>query len=391
MSLAGGELMRSLAIVAALSALFVTEACAPMKPEEINARHYLNQSRFTDPGARSAMLDELPDDVEGIARVAENLTVHHNLLPYHEVPVASWSEMIRPWPPEMSSLLAVLNERGPGNLTDPRRIEDRIVSACMLESHLLAGMLRHRGIPVRMRAGYFRNVNVNPSHVLDFWEMTLRARGIERELLEKDPERWREEIRAYTQAQIDVDHRIEHWVVECWDGDRKIWRILDANTTFLEASSGLEVDYNLPRTYFEYAWEAWRTMRNAEDLDPDRYAEWPQDGRSHIRSQLLWDFFSLLNHDIAGYDTARWQGDDPTSAERRAYAFVKERSFEQLSDQELVELDLLVELLSREPTREELVAFYRDATTLRLETAELDQYSFAREEAPTASDAAAGS
>jgi hypothetical protein len=371
--------MRRLTTVAVVSVLLPAPACAPPDPAEVNPRHYLSLSRFTDPGDRSVMLDELPENVTTIAGVAEGLTVHHNLLPYHGVPKAAWAEMTRPWPPKMTTLLSALEDTGPGNLTDPRRVEDRIIGGCMLESYLLAGMLRHRKIPARTRAGYFRNVNVNAPHILDFWEMTLRGRGINEELLEQDPERWREEIRAFTQSQLDVDHRIEHWVVEYWDEDRRTWRILDANTTFLGASSGLDVGYHLPREHFEYAWEAWRTMRAADEFNPDRYAEWPQDGRSHIRSQLLWDFFSLLNHDIAGNDTASWQGEDPNPSERRAYAFVKERNFEELSDEELRELDRLAELLAAEPTRQELVALYRETSTLRLETLESDPFSFAHE------------
>ncbi len=374
--------MRRAPIAAVLFALLLAPACAPVDPVEVNARHYLNPSRFTDPGDRSALLDELPADVVGIAGVAEGLTVHHNLLPYYQVPRAAWADMSRPWPPKMPDLLSALEQRGPGNLIARRKIEDRLVGACMLESHLLAGMLRHREIPARMRAGYFRNLYAKPAHVLDFWENTLRARGVERELLEQDPERWREEIRAFTQKQIDVDHRIEHWVVEYWDEDQRAWRILDANTSFLEASSNLEVGYHLPREHFEYAWEAWRTMRAAPDFDPDRYAEWPQDGRSHIRSQLLWDFYSLLNHDIAGHDTASWPGDDPTPGERRVYAFVKEKRFDELSEEDLGELDQLAELLAGEPTREELLRFYRDTATLHLETADLDPYSFTHEQTP---------
>ena len=319
------------------------------------------------------------EDVVAIAELAKGLTVHHNLLPHYRVPRESWGEMTRPWPPKLPDLLSALQDTGPGNLTDPRRIEDRVVGGCMLESHLLAGMLRHRDIPARTRAGYFRNVNGNAPHILDFWENTLRERRINAELLEQDPERWRQEIRAFTQSQIDLDHRIEHWVVEYWDEDRRTWRVLDANTTFLAASSGLDVGYHLPREYFEYAWEAWRTMRTADDFNPDQYAEWPQDGRSHIRSQLLWDFFSLLNHDIAGNDTSLWQGDDPTPAERRAFAFVKERSFEEISEEELGELDRLAELLAGEPTMEELTAFYRETSTLRLETVESDPHSFVRQ------------
>jgi hypothetical protein len=52
----------------------------------------------------------------------------------------------------MPDLLSALEDTGPGNLTDRRRIEDRLVGARMLESHLLGGMLRHREILVRKGA-----------------------------------------------------------------------------------------------------------------------------------------------------------------------------------------------------------------------------------------------
>jgi hypothetical protein len=100
-------------------------------------------------------------------------------------------------------------------------------------------------------------------------------------------------------------------------------------------------------------------MRREGDLfEPDRYFEEPRDGRSHIRMQLLCDFFSLLNHDVP-------QGD-----------LVKGRGYAETSEAERAELDALAELMSREPDRAELAAFYRGSTTLRMPEAERDPYSF---------------
>ncbi|UCF67199.1 MAG: hypothetical protein JSV80_15695 [Acidobacteriota bacterium] len=336
---------------------------------------YRRYSRFTDPGNLSPMLTELPDDVGEIAEVASGLTVHHNLLPYHGVPRSTWPRMKRIWPPKMPDLLTALRDTGPGDLYADRPIEQRVVGGCMLESHLLTGMLRYRGIPVRARAGYFKNVQAHAEHVVDFWEKTLKERGINADLLKTDPQRWREEINAFTRNQVEIDKHIEHWVTEYWNEKTRSWSVLDANTTFLRASSALEVGIHLPREYFEYAFEAWQRMRGSENFNPDQYAEWPQDGRSHIRSQLLWDFYSLLNHDIAGFDQQAWPDDDTMSAEREAYVFIKERAFSELSAEELDELDRLALLLAREPTIDELVAFYGDSKTLRLVTAEKDPYS----------------
>lgn len=364
--------LHSLALFVCLS----TAICGAAVSDEPCGDCYRRYSRFTDPGERIALLAGLPEEADEIASVASGLTVHHNLLAYHGIPRDDWAAMRRPWPPKLPDLLVALAATGPRNLSGERPVRERLVGACMMESHLLAGMLRYRKFPVRIRAGYFRNVQANGEHVLRFWESTLRARGIKEELLTQDPERWRREINAYTQTQIDIDKRIEHWVIEYWDASKSLWRILDANTEFLEASGGLDVDVHLSRQYFEFAFEAWQTMRQSEDFNPDQYAEWPQDGRSHIRSQLLWDFYSLLNHDIAGYDQDQWSDDDSKTEEGRVYAFVKERSYEELTTDELRELDELAALLAEEPTVEALVAFYRSSKALQIATASQDPHSF---------------
>jgi hypothetical protein len=361
---------------ATLLTAFLTWACAPDGPDLESHAHYRSLSRFTDPGSLSPLLGELPGDATGIARVAEHLTVHHNLLPYHGIPKERWVEMSRIWPPKAPEVLAALQERAPHNLYDERPLENRVVGACMSESHLLASLLRHREIPVRIRAGYFKDVRGDAQHVIRFWEDNARARGINTQLLESDPERWREENNANTARQVELDHHIEHWAAEYWDEERKAWRLLDANRTFLEASSNIEVGYHLPRKHFGYAHEAWQDLSTQDGFEPDQYYEWPQDGRSHIRSQLLWDFFSLLNHDIAGLDRSVWATDDTATEEQDTYTFVKERTYEELPSEELDELDRLAELLSEEPTRDHLVAFYHKSRTIRSASAEKDPYSF---------------
>lgn len=322
------------------------------------------------------MLDALPYEPAAIAAVAKNLTVHHNLLAFLGVPREQWSEIRIVWPPKSLNALAALSETGPGDLLGDRQVNDRLRGACMAESHLLATMLRYRQVPVRIRAGYFRDVYTNEDHLVAFWEKNAREKGIAKQLLEEDPERWREVNHEYTRAQVEVNKYVEHWVVEYWDDERGTWRLLDANDTFLKAMSDIDVGFHLPRRYFEHAHESWRKMRTTEDFNPDQYAEWPQDGRSHIRSQLLWDFYSLLNHDIAGYDQTAWTNEDTTTAERYVYAFIKETKFEDVSSGELAELDAVAELLSEDPGVDELVAFYLDSEHLRITTIDADAYSF---------------
>ena len=246
----------------------------------------------------------------------------------------------------------------------------------MSESHLLATLLRSRNIPVRIRAGYFRDVYTNRNHLIAFWEKNARAKGIAKQLLDEDPQKWIEVNHEYTRNQVAVNKYVEHWIVEYWDNSTKAWILLDANNVFLEAMSDIHVDFQLPRSHFEHAYEAWQKMRTSKGFNPDQYSETPQDGCSHIRSQLLWDFYSLLNHEIAGYDKDAWGDNITLTSEQSTYAFVKQTNYEDVQLEELFELDSLAILLSQDPLIDELIEFYLSCKQLRIPSLEGDPYCF---------------
>ena len=56
--------------------------------------------------------------------------------------------------------------------------------------------------------------------------------------------------------------------------------------------------------------------------------------------------------------------------------FIKRKTYADTSPEELEELDMLANLLSQNPTKDELVKFYKNSKTLRIEQAEKDPYSF---------------
>jgi hypothetical protein len=320
-------------------------------------------SRFTNPGAFAPMLAQLPAEPRAIASLARAQTIHHNLLPHFGVARELWPSLPRVRPPRLDSILQALAATLPHTLSEARRPEQRIVGACVLESHFLAGLLRHRGHRVRIRVGYFKNIRSNAEHVVAFWERVMRDKGVEGDLLERDPELWRETVNAYSQRQNDVDHHIEHWICELWDEEAAEWQLLDANDEFLRAHSGLDVGFFLAPDLFEYAHEGWLRIR-ADDCDPDQYREDEQDGRSHARSQLLCDMASLLNHDGAGID-------DPDG---RDNAFIKRQTYDETSAAELAALDELASLLAAGRV-DELADFYWATPAVRLEGAERDRHS----------------
>lgn len=328
---------------------------------------YAGFSRFTDPGPEAEQHQDLPADTMALAGIAERQTIHHNLMGWFGLDVETARQMRRVWPPRMPAMLAALREMPPGNLVDDREPADRIVGACMLESHFLAGLLRAKGIPTRIRAGYFQGIRSNGEHIVRFWRAALRARAADDELLRTDPARWEAQLDALSRHNNEIDHHIEHWICEVPDSAGARWQLVDANRSFLKAHSDLDVGFMLPPEHFEHAWVAWRRMRSAgDDYDPDRHAEEPQDGRSHIRSQLLSDFASLLNHDLAGI----------AEPDAETAAMLRGQTYDATSPQELGDLDDLAGLLSTGPSVEELVAFYRERKRLRIPAAEADPYSF---------------
>ena len=327
---------------------------------------YMSFSRFTYPEDLYHLLDALPNDVCGICEVAGQQTIHHLLLSYYDIPTDQWARMTRISPPRMSDLLSKSQDTQTLRLYTKRNPEQRIVGACLMESYFLAGLLRYKNIPVRIRAGFFKDIRNNGAHVVNFWEDVLRKKMRRNALLKAQPAAWSMQTNSYTRWQNAINHYVEHWICEYWDRDTNQWRLLDANNTFLKAYGNIDVGFHFPEEHFQYAYEAWYKMRSPSGFISSQYIEEPQDGRSHIRSQLLWDFYSLLNYDIAGLA-------EPT---RDAMRFIRQRRYEELSAMELNELDLLAHLLAQDPDKDALVKFYHNSSTLRLSDAENDPYSF---------------
>jgi hypothetical protein len=328
---------------------------------------YASFSRLTDPKDYSFMLSRLPDDPAAIAAIAKQQTIHHNLLAYFNVPPGArpgMQQRLR----GTSNVLRALSATGPRNLYDPRAPEQRVIGACFLESHLLAGMMRYKHIPVRLRAGYFKDIRdpAHHEHILEFWEKNLEQKRMNAGLLDTDPQEWKRQVDAYSASKNAINHYIEHWIAQYWDADQKRWRLLDANDTFLLAHSGMHVGFHLPPEHFQFAHEAWKKMRTDPAFNPRQYEEDPLDGRSHIRMQMLSDFYTLLNHDGAG-------GASDEESDRQ---FLRERTYRDLSREELAELDALAALLAGDPPVHELVRFYRSSRTLHIKGAESDRYSF---------------
>jgi len=180
--------------------------------------------------------------------------------------------------PQMLGQILALD---PSPLSVPRPPERRKVSICRDFAVLLVSMLRHQGIPARLRigfAGYFRA---------------------------KRPRYW--------------DHRI----AEYWDEGLNRWVLVDAMVDGLHRKAlGLKIDPLdiAAESPFILAGDAWGRCR-AGEADPEDFGDSPSDrGMPPIRYALLHDFDALNKVELVGFDA--WHPlidkpeDEVTAAER---------------------------------------------------------------------------
>ena len=334
------------------------------------SRHYqyTTLSRFTDPGAYSFMLDGIPDDVNEMCKLVKNLSIHYNLQYYYGIDSISNDPNRNVWSPGIEEFLANIQAASNGELFRKRTAREKICGSCVKDAYLLSGMLRHENKKARIRAGFFKDVREDTARVMQFWDKVSKTKAKISSYSEEETMEWMALNRKLTRMQNLNKHYIEHWICEYWDENSKSWILLDPNNLFLKYHSGIEIGFKLPYKHFEFAHNAWIHMRKETNFNEASYSEDIQDGRSHIRSQLLWDFYSLLNHDLAGYG----------SRNRDIYNFILKRKYDELSENEFRELDKLAYLLSRNAEVDELVRFYYNTYTLRIDELETDPYSFAR-------------
>lgn len=322
---------------------------------------YTAYGRLTDPGKHEEMLKNLPDDLDRMCDIANVQLTHITMLSQWKIPRSEW-KLARAYH-DIEDILDTLSVTGDGTLNADRQLNDRILGACTKESIFSTSMLRAKGIPARIRVGYLTNL-YSGDKALEFWRnVNQYSRDVPADSAEFD---------QYTLYMKEVNKAIEHWVTEYRDAETGSWRVLDIRPEYLW-SYGLDVDYHLPDPYFEFAWEAWQKI-NDPGFQNDAYSEGDLDGRSHIRYQMLLDFYSLLNHDIPGVFDDR--GHSLAAGEMNLVLNFIRKPYADLSPEEINELDALAELLSRQASVDELLAFYDQSPFLKIESMMEDPYSF---------------
>jgi len=199
---------------------------------------YLNFSTFTDPGEYAYLYNDLPGSLEELCTLVKKQLIH----PFE---VDQFSDKIpkdrriedRDFP-TVFLMLKELLVRDKNGIVVSRKPEDRLVVACVHHCMLLASILRHKGIPVRIRSGFANYIG--------------KRRNI----------------------------KVSHVICEVWDEQQKKWILVDPDRE--------KVDFN--RNEFEFSSETWELLRKHK-LKSDRYFS----RYDHITQAIV----HLLIHDIS--------------------------------------------------------------------------------------------
>ena len=145
-----------------------TVAAGQIKTEAELLDFYRQYSSFTDPGEFAYLYDNLPATLEELCRIIKSQYINPYELPMYEgrIPKERSNEIMK-YPTVQLALEGLLSYDSSGIVQD-RKPEDRLVLICRDNAVLLASILKHRGIPARVRYGFapYLMPDFHASHVI---------------------------------------------------------------------------------------------------------------------------------------------------------------------------------------------------------------------------------
>ncbi|MEL6645419.1 MAG: transglutaminase domain-containing protein [Pseudomonadota bacterium] len=227
---------------------------------------YRRQGAWSDPRALKWAFDDIEATPEAIASTVQGLLLHDYFGAhlYAEPPdeIGTASRVTLP----IAERLPTLYDFERVNLSNARRTRDRRVGTCRDFALLTCSIMRHHGVPARVRCGFARY----------FHPPTFE----------------------------------DHWICEYWDEGSRSWKMIDAQLDEAHIAH-LSIDFdttNMPKEQFLFPWEVWEEHRN--NLDRlSAFGHGDAAGFWFVRVNLARDFLALTKNEVSGWDTWRDQGE----------------------------------------------------------------------------------
>ena len=231
--------------------------------------YYATHSAITDPGPYAFLYDDLPDEAYELIPVIQGLLLHYYTAQHMKLQLSSLQRREQ-YLRTMRQRLAQINKHDPAPLTVPRELKELQIGRCREYAVFLVSMLRHKGVPARMRVGF----------------------------------------ETYF---VDEPFNGDHWITEYWDTHLGRWRLIDADIGGAEPGAleermrkklkpGLDFTDLRPAVDFNVAANIWKQAR-AGEVKPDLYRanrEWK--GYPCIRGNMLHDFQALNKTELTLWD-----------------------------------------------------------------------------------------
>jgi Transglutaminase-like superfamily len=197
------------------------------------AEFYAAQSAVSDPGELVGWYADLPKDVGELARVVRDVMIHRVEGQQFGVPIAEDRIRDDAETRYVDDILRLVVSRDGAPLTARRDFADRFVGICRDFTLLHVSLLRHVGIPARLRSGFADYFGSDGFH-------------------------------------------FDHVVTEYWDEERG-WLLADAQLADPERYSMPFDLTDVPRDRFLVAGQAWQAIR-AGEADPKSFGLHLPDG-----------------------------------------------------------------------------------------------------------------
>jgi hypothetical protein len=244
---------------------------------------------MSDAGAKAAMLDGLPRDVAGLARVVQGVLIHEHIAPAYGVTLSA-EQHAQAHVRSVEKMLDCIAHQDSRPLPQPRTPGERVVGVCRHFTLLHVAMLRRQGIAARARCGFG--------------------------------------------AYFEKGKFVDHWVTEYWDETGQRWVLVDSQLDQRQRELfAISFDpLDVPREQFLVAGDAWRLCRSGK-ADPAAFGILDMHGLWFIASNVIRDVAALNEHEMLPWDVwgAMTQNDaelDPSFIDQlAAFSHAPDRHF----------------------------------------------------------------
>ncbi|WP_461534744.1 transglutaminase domain-containing protein [Spongorhabdus nitratireducens] len=221
---------------------------------------YTNPSEFTDPKHFTALLKEIPDDLESVCQFVQNLLIHAYWFERYGCAFNEVTKLEEMQLRYIADILKLAESKNRQPVSASRNPQDRVVGICRDFSLMVCTILRAKDIPARLRCGF---------------ATYLRPGQFE-----------------------------DHWVCEYWNKAKSTWIMVDAQLDQLHRET-LNIDFDpcdVPPNRFIVAGQAWELCQTGQE-NPDHFGINGFSGKPFIKGNIIRDLFALTKIEILAWDT----------------------------------------------------------------------------------------